>query len=70
MPVILVGEKYWRQAFDVDFLVGEGAISPKDQQLFCYAESAAEIWKEICNWHRASGKPLLCEAQETDKRAT
>jgi uncharacterized protein (TIGR00730 family) len=70
LPVILVGEEYWRQVFDPDFLVREGAISSRDRQLFCYAESAEEIWKEICNWHRASGKPLLCESRKTDEYAT
>lgn len=39
VPVILVGKEYWRQAFNADFLVGEGVIEPEDQELFWYAES-------------------------------
>jgi uncharacterized protein (TIGR00730 family) len=70
LPVILVGEEYWRQAFDADFLVREGVISSQDRQLFCYAESAEEIWAEICTWHLKSGKFLLCESEKFDNRAT
>jgi len=29
LPIILVGEAYWRRAFDVDFLVAEGVIDPR-----------------------------------------
>jgi uncharacterized protein (TIGR00730 family) len=66
LPVILVGEEFWRQAFDPDFLVSEGVISSQDRQLFCYAESAEEVWAEICDWHRESGLRLLCETTTSD----
>jgi uncharacterized protein (TIGR00730 family) len=66
LPVILVGEEFWRKAFDPDFLVSEGVISSQDRQLFCYAEAAEDIWAEICDWHRESGLCLLCESTESD----
>jgi uncharacterized protein (TIGR00730 family) len=66
LPVILVGEEFWRRAFDPDFLVSEGVISSQDRQLFCYAEAAEDIWAEICDWHRESGLCLLCESTESD----
>lgn len=59
VPVVLVGEAYWRRAFDVDFLVEEGAIDPEDRDLFWYAETAPEIWEGILDWHRANGTPLF-----------
>jgi uncharacterized protein (TIGR00730 family) len=59
LPVVLVGESYWRQAVNVDFLVAEGVIDAEDRELFWYAETAEEIWQGIQQWHRASGKPLL-----------
>ena len=59
VPVVLVGERYWRRAVDVEFLAAEGTIDPEDQSLFCYAESAQEIWDTILAWHRANGTPLL-----------
>jgi len=59
VPVILVGEEYWRQAFDADFLVSEGAIDPEDRELFWYAETAQDIWRDILLWYEMRGTPLL-----------
>ncbi|HKJ22971.1 MAG TPA: LOG family protein [Gammaproteobacteria bacterium] len=59
VPVILVGEAYWRRAFDVDFLAAEGVIDEEDRELFWYAESAAEAWEGIVQWHRVNGEPLF-----------
>jgi uncharacterized protein (TIGR00730 family) len=52
IPIILVGEHYWRRAFDVDFLLDEGVIDPQDLHLFRYAETAQAIWQEILRWGR------------------
>ena len=54
LPVILVGEDYWRQAINVDFLVDEGVIDLEDRELFRYAENAEEIWKSILLWYEQS----------------
>jgi predicted Rossmann-fold nucleotide-binding protein len=57
--VILVGEDYWRRVFDPDFLVAEGAIDPEDRELFWYAETAADAWRDILTWYELKGEPLL-----------
>jgi len=59
LPVILVGEAYWRKVFNPDFLVEEGTIDPEDRELFWYAETAEEIWRGILDWYSAAGRPLL-----------
>ncbi|MEF3365954.1 TIGR00730 family Rossman fold protein [Methylocystis sp. 9N] len=59
MPIILVGEDYWRRAVNIDFLVAEGAIEPKDRDLFRYAESARDIWDEIRRWDGRKENPLF-----------
>jgi uncharacterized protein (TIGR00730 family) len=59
VPVILVGEQYWRRVFDVDFLVDEGMIDPEDRDLFWFSETAENIWRDILGWHEASGRPLV-----------
>jgi len=59
IPIVLVGENHWRQAFNVDFLVDEGVIDEEDRELFWYAESAEDIWHGILQWHEANGTPLL-----------
>ncbi len=62
VPVVLVGESYWRRAFDVDFLVDEGVIDAEDRELFWYAENAPDIWEGILHWYEMSGEPLLTSA--------
>jgi uncharacterized protein (TIGR00730 family) len=61
MPVILVGESYWRRAVDVDFLVDEGVIAIEDRELFWFAETAEDIWNGILDWYDAAGRPLFPE---------
>jgi hypothetical protein len=61
VPVVLVGERYWRRACDFDFLVAEGMIAPEDRALFRFAESAAQAWEAITGWHAANGTPLFRE---------
>jgi uncharacterized protein (TIGR00730 family) len=62
LPIIMVGESYWRQAVNIDFLAAEGVIDPEDRQLFWYAETAAEIWDGILKWYVKAGTPLnRCE---------
>ena len=59
VPVILVGEQYWRRVFDVDFLAAEGTIDPEDVELFNFAEKAEEIWKIITDWYEQNGESLF-----------
>jgi len=58
MPVVLVGEAYWRRAVDMDFLVEEGVVAQEDRELFFFAETAREIWDGILHWYDKSGTPL------------
>jgi predicted Rossmann-fold nucleotide-binding protein len=59
LPIILVGEEYWRNVFDVEFLVSEGVIDVEDRDLFWYAEKAQEIWDDILNWYHTNGELLF-----------
>ncbi len=47
MPIVLVGESYWRRAVDLDFLVAEGMIAKSDRRLYRYADTAAQIWRAV-----------------------
>ncbi len=58
LPIILVGEEYWRRAVNIDFLVDEGTIDREDRELFWYAETAQEIWDGILRWYEDNGMPL------------
>ena len=59
VPIILVGEEYWRKAFDVNFLVEEGVIDEEDRELFWFAETAEEIWNGILLWYEVNGTAFL-----------
>ena len=50
IPIVLVGESFWRQAFNAEFLHAEGVIAREDLRLFRYAETAEEIWERISDW--------------------
>ena len=58
VPIVLVGEEYWRRAVDVEFLADEGAIDAEDRELFWFAETADEIWSSILDWYDACDAPL------------
>jgi len=64
LPIILVGEEYWRKAFDVEFLVSEGVIDFEDRDLFWYAETAKEAWNDILNWYHVKGELLFPDCGE------
>ncbi|MGB5451821.1 MAG: LOG family protein [Sedimenticolaceae bacterium] len=64
LPVVLVGEHFWRGAFDIDFLVDEGVIDEEDRDLFWFAETAQEVWEGICQWYRNAGRPLVGDKED------
>jgi uncharacterized protein (TIGR00730 family) len=52
MPVIMVGESFWRDAWNPEFLRDEGVIAPEDLDLFTYAETAEQIRDHLVHWYR------------------
>ena len=68
LPIVLVGEAYWRRAVDIDFLCAEGMIRPGDRRLFGYAESARGIWARIRRGYREAGAPVF-PAPRSERRA-
>jgi len=59
LPIILVGEEYWRGAFNAEFLAAEGTIDPEDVELFSFAETAEQVWQSICDWYAQNGASLF-----------
>jgi len=51
VPVILFGEAFWRGAMNLDFLAEQGTISPGDQDIIDYAETAEEAWEIISRFY-------------------
>jgi len=45
----LYGSEYWKKVFNIDALVDTGAISPKDIELFQYADTPEDAFELLCN---------------------
>jgi uncharacterized protein (TIGR00730 family) len=59
IPVVLVGQEYWQQLINFNFLVSEGMVAAEDRDLFVYAETAEQAWQHVLQWHQANGTPLF-----------
>jgi len=51
VPVILFGKDFWRHAIDLDYLAEQGTISPGDQDIIDYAETAEDAWGVISRFY-------------------
>src|SRR5580698_3396802 len=47
ISVVIYGPEYWRRVFDLDVLVDTGAISPKDIELFEFADSPEQAFEML-----------------------
>ncbi len=62
VPVVLFGRAYWERVIDLDALVDEGTIDPKDRDLIRFAERAEDAWALI--------REFYAEADQVDAIAT
>jgi len=51
IPIILFGREYWDSVIDFQFLADEGVIRDEHLDLIDYAESPAEAWEIIVDFH-------------------
>ena len=52
VPIILFGSDYWKRLIDFDVLIEEGAISPKDLELFQYTDDPQVAWDAIKDFYK------------------
>jgi hypothetical protein len=45
ITVVIYGSEYWKKVFNLDVLVGTGAISPKDIELFQFADTPEQAFE-------------------------
>ncbi|MDE3187853.1 MAG: TIGR00730 family Rossman fold protein [Acidobacteriota bacterium] len=48
ITVVIYGPEYWKKVFNLDALVETGAISPKDIELFKFAETPEQAFEMLC----------------------
>ena len=46
-PILMFGREFWTRLIDFELLVETGMISPGDEQLFRFVETAEEAWKVL-----------------------
>jgi predicted Rossmann-fold nucleotide-binding protein len=51
IPIIMFGREYWDRILDFQVLADEGVIEEENLELIQYAETAAEAWAIIANYH-------------------
>jgi uncharacterized protein (TIGR00730 family) len=52
IPIILFGKEYWSRVIDFQFLADEGVIADAHLDLISFAETPAEAWDIIQQFHR------------------
>jgi len=55
-PILLFGRDFWTRLIDIPWLVETGMISPEDEQLIRYVETAEEAW-DVLAQHYGFGLP-------------
>jgi len=71
ITVVIYGSEYWKKVFNLDVLVDTGAISPKDIDLFQFADSRAGL-RTAAAWIDAelpAGRSAIGKLTETTKTA-
>jgi len=51
VPVILFGKTFWRRAMDLDYLADQGTITPGDQDIIDFVDTADEAWSIISRFY-------------------
>ena len=51
LPIVLFGSDYWKRLINFDVLIEEGAISPKDLNLFHYVDEPQAAWDIIAKFY-------------------
>jgi uncharacterized protein (TIGR00730 family) len=54
VPVVLFGREFWDRVIRFDALAREGMITAEELEYFSFAETAAEAWKAIAEFHARS----------------
>ena len=47
LPIVLYDEAFWKKFMNLDALLEAGTISPKDVDLFCYADDPEDAWIKL-----------------------
>lgn len=54
VPIVLMGNDYWKRLIDLDVLVEEGTISPEDLNLLTFCDDPHTAWQHIRRFYGLS----------------
>ena len=63
VPVVLFGRPFWERVIDIDFLAEQGTISPGDEKLITFVDTAQEAWDAIAAFYELSGNGTPSDQQ-------
>ncbi len=58
IPIVLFDRNFWQTAVNLNAFLDAGTISPGDEKLFHYADTAEEAWQHLIDGGILNGKPL------------
>jgi uncharacterized protein (TIGR00730 family) len=61
IPIILFDQEFWESAVNVNAFLEAGTISPGDEKLYKYANTAEEAWDHLVAGGILEGKPLQAD---------
>jgi hypothetical protein len=74
ITVLIYGSDYWKKVFNLEVLVDTGAISPKDLDLFQYADTPEQAFdllrKGLTENYLSTERAALPNAQSKDEKTT
>ncbi len=60
LPILFFGREFWSRVVNFEALVEEGTISPNDQELFKFVETADEAWAHVCSHYDGTDEDIGC----------
>ena len=64
IPIVLIGNEFWRRVIDFDYLVEQGFISASDTGLFTRVDTAEEIIAALTAFHGKKSSSADSEIQQ------
>lgn len=61
IPIVLFDREFWESAVNLNAFLEAGTISPGDENLFQYADTAEEAWQHLARGGILEGKPLQAD---------
>jgi len=57
VPILLFGTEYWKRLVNMEMMVEEGVIAPKDLALFRYVDEPEAAWDAIQTFYGLNRPP-------------